>query len=179
MVAEREPIAVSTGRVLVIGSLVAAAALVTVFLAMGGSSYAPAKTRDPCQARSWPRDLDLQRTAEQFTLSALDGTACDLHVSRETLILALASSEGRDRFAEDPRLEGAVRAGLERAIDDGERAGVINSITADGLRELARQAPVDEVIALLRDASPLFQNLGGLLQGLQGLIPGQLQGLLP
>jgi hypothetical protein len=172
---------VSDGRgpALLIGSLLAAAALVIVFLAMGGSSYAPAKTRDPCQARSWPRDLDLQRTAEQFSLSALDGTACELHVSRETLILALSSSEGRERFAADPRLEDAVRAGLERAIDDGERAGVINSTVADGLRELARHAPVDQVVALLRDASPLFQNLGGLLQGLQGLIPDQLQGLLP
>jgi hypothetical protein len=167
------------GRALIFGSVIAAAALVIVFLALGGSSYAPAKTRDPCKARSWPQDLDLQGTIEQFSLSALDGTACELHVSRETLVLALASSAGRERFAEDPRFEQAVRDGLERAIDDGERAGAINSVAADGLRQLARHAPVDEVVALLRDAGPLFGGLGGLLQGLGGLVPDQLQGLAP
>jgi hypothetical protein len=102
-----------------------------------------------------------------------------LNVSRETLVLALGSSSGRERFAADPRLQAAVRAGLERAIDDGERAGAINSLEAGALRELARNAPVNVVVALLRDASPLFGGLGGLLGGVGGLLPDQLQGLLP
>jgi hypothetical protein len=159
------------GRALVAGSIAASAALVITFLALGGSSYAPAKVRDPCEPRAWPQNLDLQQTAEQFTLSALDGTACRLHVSRETLVLALGSADGRERFADDPRLESAVRAGLERAIDDGERAGAISPLVASGLRALARNAPVEQVVALIRDASPLFGNLGGLLQGLGGLLP--------
>lgn len=168
-----------SGRALVGASIAASTVLVVVFLALGGSSYAPAQVRDPCRPRPWPQTSGLEATAEQFTLSALDGTACELHVSRETLILALATSAGRERFAADPRLQTAVRAGLERAIGDAERAGAINPIVAGGLRELARNAPVNQIVALIRDASPIFSNLGGLLQDLQGLLPGQLRGALP
>jgi hypothetical protein len=166
-------------KLLVAASLSASAALVTTFLALGGSSYAPAKVRDPCKPRPWRQAIGIQETAEQFTLSALDGTACKLHVSRETLVLALATPKGRERFADDPRLQRAVRAGLERAIGDAERAGVLSPLVADGLRQLARHAPVNEVVALIRDASPLFEQLGGLLGGAEGLLPGQLQGLIP
>jgi hypothetical protein len=168
-----------SGRALVLASIAASAALVVTFLALGGSSYTPAKVRDPCEPRHWRQGGGLQGTAEQFTLSALDGTACELHVSRETLILALATPEGRERFAADPRLQTAVRAGLVRGIDDAEHAGVLNALAADGLREVARHAPVDEVVSLIRDASPIFSDLGGLLQGVQGLLPPQVQGLIP
>jgi hypothetical protein len=168
-----------SGRWLVGTSIAASAALVVTFLALGGSSYAPAKVRDPCEQRSWPQTNDLQETAEQFTLSALDGTACELHVSRETLVLALATPEGRERFADDPRLQAAVRSGLERAIDDAEGAGALSPVAADALRELARRAPVNAVVELIRDASPIFGNLGGLLEGIQRLLPEQLQGLIP
>ena len=156
-----------------IGAAVAASlALVITFLALGGSSYAPAGVRDPCEPRDWPQTDGLEDTAQQFTLSALDGTACELHVSRETLVVALASEQGRERFADDPRLEDAVRAGLDRAIDDGERAGEINGAVATGLRALARNAPVSEVIELIRDAGPLFNGVGGLLGQLGGVLPG-------
>jgi hypothetical protein len=168
-----------SGRTLIAGSIVASAALVVTFLALGGSSYAPASVRDPCKPRPWPKTSGIQDTAQQFTLSALDGTACELHVSRETLVLALATPAGRNRFADDPRLESAVRAGLERAIDDGERAGAIDPVIANGLRELARHAPVDEVVGLIRDASPIFGDIGGLLNGLRGFLPPSLQGLVP
>jgi hypothetical protein len=155
-----------------IGVAVAASlALVITFLALGGSSYAPAGVRDPCKPRHWRQTDDLQGTAQQFTLSALDGTACDLHISRETLVVALASADGRERFADDPRLEEAVRAGLERAIDDGEQAGQINGVVATGLRTLARNAPVAEVIDLIRDAGPLFSGVGGLLGQLGNVLP--------
>lgn len=158
-----------SGRALVWLSLIASAALVAVYLALGGSSYAPAEVRDPCDPRPWREAEDLQGTAEQFTLSALDGTACELGVSRETLVVALATPQGRERFAEDPRLEAAVRAGLLRAIGDAERAGVLEPLVADALRELAERAPVDEVVELVRDAAPLFEGAGGLLDPLSGL----------
>ena len=159
------------GRALIAAAIAASLALVITFLALGGSSYAPAGVRDPCEPRDWPQTDGLEDTAQQFTLSALDGTACELHTSRETLVVALASESGRERFADDPRLESAVRAGLLRAIDDGERAGEINGVLATGLRAIARNAPVGEIIDLLRDAGPLFNGVGGLLGQLGGVLP--------
>jgi hypothetical protein len=167
-----------SGRALVFGSLIASVALVSTFLALGGSSYAPADVRDPCDPRPWRQTDGLQESAEQFTLSALDGTACELHVSRETLVLALATSEGRDQFADDPRLEAAVRAGLLRAIDDAEQAGELSPLLADGMRELAERAPVSEVVELIRNAAPLFEDADRLL-GPLGELLGSAAGLVP
>jgi len=137
---------------LVACSIVAAVALIAIYLAAGGSSYAPAKTRNPCQPRPWRNPGGLQQIAEQFSLSALDGAACRLGVSRETLAQALASPEARERFSkrygiDDPELAKAIRAGLLRAVDDAERAGALSPLIAAPLRETLRSIPLDEAIA--------------------------------
>ena len=171
-------------RILVGASAAAAALLVIAYLAAGGASYEPAKVQDPCQPREWRSPDTLQEIAEQFTLSALDGAACDLHVSRETLARALATPESRKQFAErygigDAQLEAAVRAGVVRAIDDAVDAGALNPLLAVPLREAAQHLPVDEAIKLINDARPLFENAQSFLGGLGDLIPGGLGGLVP
>ena len=156
-------------RALVGGAAVAATLLAGGYLAAGGASYEPAEVADPCQPRAWRSPEGLKEIAEQFTLSALDGAACELGVTRETLARALASEEARERFAErygidDAKLEEAVHAGLVRAIDDAEDAGALSPFLAVPLRELAQRVPVEEGIALLNDASPLFEDAQGLLE---------------
>ena len=88
-------------RTLVIGAVVAALALVVTSLALGGASYEPTPVKDPCQPRAWRSPDSLDGIAQQFTLSALDGVACELHVSRETVVLALGTPEGRSQFVND------------------------------------------------------------------------------
>ena len=160
-------------RVLVLGAIVASAALVATSLALGGASYEPESVQDPCQPRPWRSSDSIDDIAQQLTLSALDGTACELHVSRETVVLALGTSEGRSEFSNDPRLAEALRAGLMRAVDDAERAGAIPGIVADPLREVIQNLPADQLIAsvrnaatLLDQASPVLGPLGDLLGGL-------------
>jgi hypothetical protein len=170
-------------RLLIGASAAAAALLVIAYLAAGGASYEPAKVQDPCKPREWRSPDTLQEIAEQFTLSALDGAACELHVSRETLARALATPESRQQFAgrygiEDAELESAVRAGVVRAIDDAVDAGALNSLIAIPLREAAQRLPVDEAIRLIQDARPLFEDAQSFLGGLGELIPG-LGGLVP
>src|SRR5581483_6820522 len=80
-------------RTLVIGAIVASVALVATSLALGGANYAPTPVKDPCQPRAWRSPDSLDEIAQQFTLSALDGVACELHVSRETVVLALGTPE--------------------------------------------------------------------------------------
>lgn len=155
-------------QLLVVSAIAAAVALPGAYLAAGGSSYAPAKTQDPCQQRQWRDPEGLQQIAEQFSLSALDGAACELGVSRETLARALATPEARERFGErygidERELARAIRAGLLRAIDDAEEAGALNPLLAGPLRETIRSVPLDQAIELVQNASSLFDGVDGLL----------------
>jgi hypothetical protein len=165
-----------SGRWLVGGAVAASVALIAAYLAAGGASYEPSAVADPCEPREWRSPEGVEETAEQFTLSALDGAACELRVSRETLAVALATDEGRREFAEeygidDAELEAAVHAGLERAVDDAERAGAISPLVASGMRAVVTNLPVDEAIALINDASDLFDAAGGGLLERAGELP--------
>lgn len=155
-------------QVLVGAAVVAAALLVGVYLAAGGSSYTPEKTQDPCKPRTWRNPEGLQEIAQQFTLSALDGAACQLGVSRETLARALATPEARERFTErynigDARLAKAVRAGLLRAVTDAEEAGALSPFLAAPLRETLRNIPLDQAIELINNAESLLDDVQGFL----------------
>ena len=131
-----------------------AAALVVAYLALGGASYAPAKVADPCASRDWREPEGFEEVAEQIVLSGLDGAACELGVSREEVVLAFASRESLDRFAReheisDEELERLVRAGLDRAIEDAERADALDPALASLLRAVSERIPVDRLLDLL------------------------------
>jgi hypothetical protein len=163
------------GRILVGGAIVAALVLVGVYLAAGGSSYVPAKTQDPCKHRPWRNPEGIQAIAEQFSLSALDGAACKLGVSRETLAQALASPQARARFSRrygigDAKLAEAIRAGLVRAVDDAERAGALSPFLAVPLREAVQRISLDQAIELVKDARSLLDNAQTLLGPAGGLL---------
>jgi hypothetical protein len=156
------------GRVLVIGAIVASLALVGAYLAAGGSQYKPEQVQNPCKPRPWSNPQGLGEIANQFTISALDGAACQLGVSRETLARALATPEARERFTEkygidDARLAKAIRAGLLRAVDDAEEAGALSPILAVPLREALQHIPLDEAIELIQDARSFLGNVEGFL----------------
>jgi hypothetical protein len=130
-------------------------ALVVLYLVLGGASYAPAKVADPCAPRDWRNPHGFQEVAEQIVLSALDGAACRLGVSREDVVLAFASREALERFAREHGIsnqeaEELVRSGLVRAVDDAERAGAVAHTAADLLRGIARNIAVEELFDLLQ-----------------------------
>jgi hypothetical protein len=172
--------AASRGTLLVSLAIAASLTLVGAYLAAGGASYAPAKTQDPCKPRPWRNPESLEQIAEQFSLSALDGAACQLGVSRETLARALATPESRERFTrrygiDDAELARAIRAGLVRAVDDAERAGALSPFLAGPLRATLRRIPIDQAIELINDARSLLDNLQTFL----GPAGGLLEQLLP
>jgi hypothetical protein len=167
-------------QVLIGGAIVAAVVLVGVYLAAGGSSYTPEKTQDPCKHRQWTDPGNLQEIAQQFSLSALDGAACELGVSREELAQALATEESRERFREryginDVKFAKAIRAGLLRAIKDAEDAGALSSLIGGPLRATVEDIPLDQAIDLINDASSVFSNfqdfLGPAADLLEELLP--------
>jgi hypothetical protein len=167
-------------KVLVGTAIVSALVLVGIYLAAGGSSYTPEKSQDPCKHRPWSNPEGLQEIANQFSISALDGAACQLGVTRETLARALATPEGRERFKErygidDTKLARAIRAGLLRAVSDAEEAGALSPLIAGPLRGTIEEIPLDRAIELVNDAS---SALGGF-ESLLGPASSLLEKFLP
>lgn len=138
-------------RLGVLASLAAVLALLGAYLALGGGTYAPRQVPDPCE----PRELSPERpVGEQVALSALDGAACELRVTREDLTLALASDSERESFQaaygiDDEEFAAATRAGLERAIDDAESLGTLSDTQATIAREVVGRLPYDQLVGLL------------------------------
>lgn len=170
----------SRGRILVVGALIASLALVGIYVAAGGASYTPEKSRNPCEPRPAAKTSGgLEGIAEQFTLSALDGAACQLGVSREVLARALASKESRERFTkqfhiDDEKLTKAIRAGLVRAVDDAEEHGELSPILAAPLRVTVENVPLEQGIELVKDAQKLLNGesfLGGIGNAIEELLP--------
>jgi hypothetical protein len=164
-----------SGRALVVGSILASLVLVGAYLAAGGSSYEPKQVQDPCQPRPWSNPQTLGQIANQFTISALDGAACKLGVSRETLARALATPEGRERFTkrygiDDEKLAKAIRAGLVRAVDDAEEAGALSPLLAVPLRQAVQSIPLEQAIEIINDAQGFLGDAENLLGPAQGLL---------
>ncbi|HEU5254133.1 MAG TPA: hypothetical protein VFU16_12495 [Solirubrobacterales bacterium] len=175
-----------SGRVLILASVLASLLLVGAYLAAGGSSYEPKKVQDPCQPRPWSDPQTLGQIANQFTISALDGAACKLGVTRETLALALTTPERRERFEQrygidDEKLAKAIRAGLVRAVDDAEEAGALSPLIAVPLRQALQQIPLEQAIEIINDAQGFLGDVEGFLGPARGLLeqflPGGLEGL--
>lgn len=138
--------------------LVGAAALlvVLVYVALGGGRYDPLQVADPCEPREWRSPDGRQEIAEQVTLSALDGAACELGVSREELALAVADEEDfadflQQRGISEDRAEQALRSGLIRAVDDAARADAINGFEEFALRQVVPRLPAGELLRAIRD----------------------------
>jgi hypothetical protein len=174
------------GAVLIGGAIVVSLLLVGAYLAAGGSSYEPEKVQDPCQPREWSDPQNLGQIANQFTISALDGAACQLGVSRETLAQALLTEESRERFEkrygiDDEKLAKAIRAGLVRAVDDAEEAGALSSVIAGPLRETVQRIPLDQAIEIINDAQGFLGDvesfLGPAKDIVEQFLPGGLEGL--
>jgi hypothetical protein len=144
----------------VVLALAAVAAVLVPYAALGGASYEPTPVADPCQARAWRNPAGTQAVLEQIVLSALDGAACNLGVSREDLVLALADDPSLDAFAAEHGIsrtdaERAVRDGLVRAVADAEAAGALAEGEAQLLRGVVSRIPPRLVLDLLEQLRPL------------------------
>ena len=165
-------------------SVWASVALTVAYILAGGLDFKPAEAADPCEPRAWSQTETLEDTAEQFALSALDGAACELGVSRAELTRALADPAALEEFTErndfsDDQVEDAIRAGADRAITEGEAAGEIEPLVALGLRTAVDSLPLTELIDLIQNASALFGGADGLGGTIGGVLDFLEQGTGP
>jgi len=132
----------------------ASALLVAVYLALGGASYAPASVDDPCAPRNWSEPRGVSEVGEQIVLSALDGAACRIGVSREDIVLAFEDQGsleafGREHGVTEAELERLARTGLARAVTDAENAGALSPRLANVIRGVVDRIPPGLLIGLL------------------------------
>lgn len=156
----------------------ASVVLVVSYILAGGLDFKPDPAPDPCEPRQWKQTETVEGLAEQFALSALDGAACDLGVSRGELTRALATPESLDQFTldndlSDSEVEEAIRAGAGRAIDDAEGAGAIDPLVALGLRVAVRSLPLADLIDLIQGGGAVLGESGEV----QGLLEDVLRGV--
>jgi hypothetical protein len=142
-------------------ALVAVAAVVLPYLALGGASYEPTPVADPCRTREWRDPGDVPQVVEQVVLSAFDGAACELGVSREELLLALEDEQSLDAFAAEHGIsasdaERAVGDGLVRGVDDAEEAGALSGLAADLVRGAVERVEPRLVLDLLEQLRTLL-----------------------
>ena len=138
----------------VLVALAAVAAVVVPYAALGGARYEPTPVADPCRTREWRDPGGLAEVLEQIALSALDGAACTLGVSREDLVLALEDEDSLEEFAEREGIsrsdaEEAVEDALTRAVDDADEAGALPGFTATLVRSAVERVPPHLVLRLL------------------------------
>lgn len=175
---------VRNGVGILVASILASIALVASYIFAGGLDFKPTPVADPCDSRVWSDPTGLEDTAQQLALSTLDGAACDLGVSRETLTRALASDQAIDEFLSENDLsreqfDEAIKAGLERAVTDAENAGAIDPLVASGIRTAVQFLPVSDLIPLIQGASSAVGGqsaLGDLLKGDTSALDGLLGG---
>jgi hypothetical protein len=135
-------------------ALAAVAAVIVPYVALGGASYEPTTVADPCTTREWRDPGGVPEVLEQVVLSALDGAACDLGVSREELVLAFEDEDSLEDFAAEHGIERSdaersVRDGLLRAVDDAEEAGALSGLTLRLVRGAVERVPPHLVLDLL------------------------------
>jgi len=170
----------SRGIGVLVGAIVASLVLVGAYVAAGGP-VAPDKAADPCDARPWTDPQNLEEAAQQFALSAADGAACELGVSREELTRSIADDQTRQDFMDEhgfteSDLEDALRAGLNRAVDDAEDAGVLGGLASTAIRAAIKVMPMSTMIGLLENSDDIFNgdlgSLGGLGDAIEAITGG-------
>ena len=147
---------------LLAGAIVAAVALVVVYIALGGGGYEPTATADSCSAREAPvapnGDTEAAAVAQRIVLVALDRTACRLGTSREALALALVDPEGADVFLAGRQQSRGGRPGAAGGRAGGGRRGRGGRRAAGSLAEFLRGAadvlPIDQLVGWATDDAP-------------------------
>jgi hypothetical protein len=126
---------------LVLGALI----LVVLELANGAAGrVAPALAR-PCEPRAPFQGGGITGTVQRVVLEGLDGASCRLHTTREELVLSVSPSSRSRRWSRR-KVEVAIRAGLDHAIDAEERQGNIPGFLVQPLHRIVEKTPFEQLI---------------------------------
>jgi len=115
----------------------AAAVLIALELALGALSFGQPQLADPCTSKPAFSGGGLDGATQRFALETLAGAACELHTTREELVLSFVPNAGTERIRWDQAtIDAALKAGLDRAAQDTAGKGFAGQALAYALREL-------------------------------------------
>ncbi|OAI39557.1 hypothetical protein AYO39_02675 [Actinobacteria bacterium SCGC AG-212-D09] len=115
----------------------AAVALIALELGLGAGSFGQPKLADPCTASAGPSGGGLDGTVQRFARAALDGAACQLHTTREELVLSFVPGAGTAKVRWSRQtIDRALRAGLQRAAHQLAGSGIAGNVLGFGLSQL-------------------------------------------
>jgi hypothetical protein len=127
---------------LVLGALT----LVVVELAKGAAGPVSPVSARPCEPRAPFEGGGVSGVVQRVVLEGLDGAACRLGTTREELVLSLSPSSSGSRRWDRHTIEVAIRAGLNRAIDEEQRRGSIPGFLVPLLHRIVDETPLDKLI---------------------------------
>ena len=115
----------------------AAAALIVLEFALGALSYGRPHLADPCTTKAVATGSGIDATVQRFARATLDGAACQLHTTREELVLSFVPSAGTKRIRWDRQtIDRALRAGLDHASHELAGNGLAGNVLSFALRQL-------------------------------------------
>jgi MFS family permease len=123
---------------------IGAVGLLGAEVARGAWSVGEFTAEDPCTAGPDPYPGDgLDASLQRIALSTLNGAACELHTTRERLVLSLDENSGyHDVQWDKDTLENALKVGAHRAIDDANDRDSIPGWAAAALGFVVDRAPI-------------------------------------
>ena len=108
---------------------VAAAALIAVEFSLGALTLGETHLADPCTAKPAFSGGGLDGAVQRFALDGLNGAACELHTTREELVLSFVPSAQVKTVRWDrPTIESALRTGFDRAAEHLAGDGAVGSL---------------------------------------------------
>ena len=125
------------GSIALVVLAVAATALIALELSLGALSFGEPHLADPCTARPAFTGGGLDGAVQRFALAALAGAACDLHTTREELVLSFVPQAGTQKIRwTTSTIDGALAAGFDQAAREVAGSGLAGAALAYALREL-------------------------------------------
>jgi hypothetical protein len=129
------------GRLILAALGVAAVTLIVIEFALGATSFGQPRLADPCAATAGPSADGIGATVQRLTRATLDGAACELHTTREELVLSFVPAAGTKKIRWSKQtIDRALRAGLGRAAHDLAGSGLAGDALAFTLRQLVAPA---------------------------------------
>jgi hypothetical protein len=125
------------GRIALAALGAAAVALIAIELALGALSLGEPRLADPCTAKPAFSGGGIDGAVQRFALDGLNGAACELHTTREELVLSFVPSAGVKTVRWDREtIDRALRAGFDRAAEHVAGNGLAGRLLKLALEKL-------------------------------------------